>query len=330
MSKLSLTVACPPYDRNHALISGAVAPEGIDMNFLPLEVEEIFWRQLVHSEFDVSECSLSSYTMLRSKGDDRFIAIPIFPSRFFRHSCVFINKNKGITSPQDLKGKLVGVPEYQMTAPVWIRGIFQDEYGVFPRDIQWRCGGEETPGRVDKVPMNLPSDIRLEAIPNDKTLSQMLDSGEIDALFTARTPSCFAKGSPNVDRLFPNYREVEEDYFKRTGIFPMMHTIVIKREVYEKNRWVAMSLFKAFSESKDIALHNFSRTEALYTAMPWIISEAERTRSVMGNDWWPYGVAKNRKALENFLRYHHEQGLSSRLVAIQELFAPEVMDEFKI
>lgn len=330
MSKLSLTVACPPYDRNQALANGTVAPEGIDMNFLQLEVEEVFWRQIMHSEFDVSESSFSQYTMLRAKGDDRFIAIPVFPSRFFRHSCVFINKHKGINGPQDLKGKVVGVPEYQMTAAVWLRGIFEDEYGVFPRDIQWCSGGEENPGRVEKIPMNLPPDVKWTPIPEDKTLSAMLDNGEIDAMFTARTPSCFLKGSPNVDRLFPNFREVEEEYFRRTGIFPIMHTIVIKRSVYEKNHWIAMSLYKAFCESKDITLHNFSRTEALYTAMPWIISEAERTRAVMGSDWWPYGIANNRKTLEAFLRYHHEQGLSSRLMTIEELFAPEIMDEFKI
>lgn len=277
MSKLTISLACPPYDRNQALASGVVVPEGIDVNYLPLGVEEVFWRQLIHNEFDVSESSISQYTMLRDKGDDRFIAIPVFPSRFFRHSCVFINKNKGITGPQDLKGKIIGVPEYQMSAAVWLRGIFEDEYGIFPRDIQWCSGGEENPGRVEKIPMNIPQDVKWAPIPEDKTLSQMLDAGEIDAMFTARTPSCFLGGSPNVDRLFPNFREVEADYFERTGIFPIMHTIVIKRDIYEKNRWMAMSLFKAFCKSKDISLENFFRTEALYTTMPWILSEAERT-----------------------------------------------------
>ncbi|MDD3654552.1 MAG: hypothetical protein PHO01_10265 [Desulfotomaculaceae bacterium] len=330
MSKLSVTIACPPYDRAQALRDGTVAPEGIDLNFLPMVVEEVFWRQLKHAEFDVSESSLSSYVMTRSRGDDRFIAIPVFPSRFFRHSCVFINTHKGISRPEDLKGKIVGVPEYQMTAPVWIRGIFQDEYGVFPRDISWRSGGQEDPGRVDKIKMNLPPDVHHEPIPAEKTLSRMLDDGEIDALFTARAPSCFVNGSPNVARLFPNYREIEEEYFRKTSIFPIMHTIIIKREVYEANPWMAMSLYKAFCQAKEIVIKNSSTSVALYVTLPWLTHEVERTRKVMGDDWWPYGIGPNRKTLETFLRYHYEQGLSSKLMTIDEIFAPETMDEFKI
>lgn len=330
MSKLSLTLACAPYDRVQALLKGAVSPEGIDLNFLPMEVEEIFWRQLRYGEFDVSECSLSSYSMIRAKGDDRFIAIPVFPSRFFRHSCIFINTQKGIERPEDLKGKIVGVPEYQMTAPVWQRGILADEYGVQPRDISWRGGGQEESGRVDKVKMNLPSDVHYESIPSDKTLSEMLNNGEIDALLTARTPSCFQKGSPNVARLFPNFRELEEDYYRCTKIFPIMHTIIIRREIYDAHRWVAMSLYKAFCESKEITMRNFDITSALYTTLPWMVGEVERTRRVMGNDFWPYGIEPNRKTLETFFRYHYEQGLSKRKMTIEELFAPETMDEFKI
>ena len=189
MSKLSLTLACPPYDRVQALFNGMVAAEGIELNMLPMEVEEVFWRQLRYGEFDASECSLSSYTMIRSSGDDRFIAIPVFTSRFFRHSCIFINTNKGIEKPEDLNGKIIGVPEYQMTAPVWQRGIIADEYGVHPSDVSWRCGGLEEPGRIDKVLTFLPSNVHLEQIPEGKTLSKMLDEGEIDALFSARTPS---------------------------------------------------------------------------------------------------------------------------------------------
>ncbi len=330
MSKLSLTLACPPYDRVQVLLNGTIVPEGITLNILPMEVEEVFWRQLKYGEFDVSESSLSSYTMLRAKGDNRFIAIPVFPSRFFRHSCIFINTHKGIEEPEDLKGKIVGVPEYQMTAPLWQRGIMADEYGVYPRDMSWRSGGQEEPGRIDKVAMTLPPDVRLEQIPSDKTLSQMLDDGEIDALFTARTPSCFLKGSPNVARLFPNFREVEEKYFQRTGIFPIMHTVIIRREIYEAHRWVAMSLYKAFRQAKDTVMRNFNITAALYTTLPWLTDELERTRLALGNDFWPYGIEPNRKTLEAFFRYHHEQGLSSKKMTIEELFALETMSEFKI
>jgi len=330
MGKLFLTLACPPYDRVQALKDGSVVPEGIELNFLPMVVEEVFWRQLRYGEFDVSECSLSSYAMIRARGDNRFIAIPVFTSRFFRHSCIFINTHKGIKSPEDLRGKIAGVPEYQMTAPVWQRGILADEYGVYPRDISWRSGGQEEPGRVDKVPMALPPDIHHEPIPDDKTLSQMLDNGEIDALFCAYTPSCFQNGSPNVARLFPNFREMEEDYFQRTGIFPIMHTIIIRREVYEAHRWVAMSLYKAFCQAKEIVMRNFDITSALYTTLPWMTDEVERSRRILGNDFWPYGIEANRKTLETFLRYHYEQGLSSRKISLEELFAPETMDGFKI
>jgi 4,5-dihydroxyphthalate decarboxylase len=269
--------------------------------------------------------------MLRSRGDERFIAIPVFTSRFFRHSCVFINTKKGIHIPQDLKGKTVGLPEYQITAVVWLRGIFQDEYGVFPKDIRWRSGGEETPGRVEKIELRLPPDIYLEPIPPDKYLSQMLDDGELDAMFTARAPSSFIKGSPNVDRLFKNYREVEGEYYRKTGIFPIMHVIVIKRDIYEKNPWIAMNLYKAFCRAKEFVVKSYSQTAALHVSIPWIIEEIARTKELMGEDWWPYGLMKNRKTLETFLRYHYEQGLSARLMTIEELFAPETLDdEYKV
>lgn len=328
---LSLTLACSPYDRILPLAYGRVVPEGIRLNYLSMEVEEIFWRQLRNHEFDISESSLSSYVMLRSRGDERFIAIPVFTSRFFRHSCAFINTQKGIRAPQDLKGKIVGLPEYQLTAVVWLRGIFQDEYGVFPRDISWRSGGEETPGRKEKIELHLPPEVDLKPIPSDNFLSQMLDDGELDAIFAPRAPSCFTKGSPNVARLFENPREVEEQYYRKTGIFPIMHAVIIKRDVYEKNPWIAVNLYKAFCQAKEIVLRSYFRTEALYVTLPWIHDEVDRTKKIMEEDWWPYGMLRNRKVLETFLRYHHEQGLSERLMTINELFAPETLDEeFKI
>ena len=328
---LPLTFACPAYDRILPLAYGEIVPQGIHLNYLDLEVEEIFWRQLRNQEFDISESSFSSYVMLRSRGDERFVAIPVFTSRFFRHACVFINTHKGIKEPGDLKGKIVGLPEYQITAVVWLRGIFQDEYGVSPRDVHWRSGGEEMPGREEKIKLHLPPDIDLQPIPPDKYLSKMLDDGELDGMFTARAPSSFTKGSPNVARLFENPREVEENYFRKTGIFPIMHTVIMKREIYEKNPWIAVNLYKAFCEAKKMVLENYARTEALRLALPWIHDEIERTKQIMTEDWWPYGVEKNRHVLETFLRYHHEQGLSERLMTIEDLFAPETLDaEFKI
>ncbi len=328
---MNLSFACPPYDRIMPLLYGGILPEGIHLNYLPLPVEEIFWRQLRHQEFDISESSLSSYVMLRSRGDERFIAIPVFTSRVFRHSCVFINKHKGIQAPQDLKGKTVGVPEYQITACVWLRGIFQDEYHLSPKDIRWRSGGEETPGRVEKIPIHLPPDVHLEPIPQDTSLAKMLDEGELDALFAARAPSCFLRGSPHVGRLFEDYPEVERQYYLKTGIFPIMHTLILKHEVYRENPWVARSLLKAFSKAKEMVTERFNETAALQVTLPWVVAEAERTKRILGEDWWPYGLAKNRKTLDTFLRYHHEQGLSHRRMSIEDLFAPETLDdEFKI
>ena len=328
---LTLSLACSPYDRILPLAYGRVSTEGIRLTYLPMDVEEIFWRQLRNREFDISESSLSSYVMLRSRGDERFIAIPVFTSRLFRHACVFINTQKGIRKPQDLKGKIIGLPEYQITAVVWLRGIFQDEYGVFPEDVHWRSGGEEEPGRKEKINLQLPPEIDLQLIGPDKYLSKMLDDGELDGMFTARAPSCFLKGSPNVARLFENYREVEEQYYQKTGIFPIMHTVIIRRDIYEANPWIAMNLYKAFCEAKDAAMNALKQTHVLGVALPWISDEIERTQKTLGDDWWPYGVGKNRHVLETFLRYHHEQGLSEKLMTIEDLFAPETLDEeFKI
>jgi len=330
MSKLRLTFACGPYDRMQPLMNATVVPEGVDLNFLPLDIEEISWRQLKHQEFDCSEASFSSYIMFRSRGDDRFIAIPVFTSRSFRHSCVYINVHKGIKEPPDLKGKTVGVPVYPMTAAVWARGILQHMYGVHPRDIHWRGGGQETPGRVEKLKLELPADVDYQSVPLDKTLSRMLDEGEIDALFAARAPSCFMAGSPNVKRLFDDCSEVEEEYYQKTGIFPIMHVVVIKRTIYEANPWVPMSLYKACLASKNIALKNLDHTYALQVSLPWLMHHVSYTKKVMGEDWWPYGIEQNRQTIDALCQYSFEQGLSARRMSTEELFAPETFDEFKI
>lgn len=330
MGKIPFTFACAPYDRMRALMTGQVAPEGMDLNFIALEVEEIFWRQLRYQEFDGSEMSLSSYIMARSRGDDRFIAIPVFTSRMFRHSSIYINTHKGIREPADLKGKVVGVPEYQMTAPVWIRGIFQHEYGVHPRDLHWRSGGEETPGREEKLKLQLPSDIDYQPIPPDRTLSEMLENGDIDALFTARAPSCFMKRSPHVKRLFENYEEVEKEYYRKTGIFPIMHTVTLKRSLYERYPWMAMALYKACLASKDINLRELQQTFALHASLPWLVSQVQQVREIMGDDWWSYDIDRNRATVEALCEYSFEQGLSARRMTLEELFAPETFAAFKI
>ncbi len=330
MSDLRLTLACWDYDRTRALADGSVRAEGIDLTFLPLSVEETFFRMLRNREFHVAEMSLSSYTLSLQRENPPFIAIPVFPSRFFRHSCVFVSAKSGITRPEQLVGKRVGVPEYQMTAPVWIRGILADECKVPVSSVEYFTGGEEEPGREEKLKLDLPSEIRISAIPNNKTLSQMLADGEIDALHSARAPSTLYSRPSDVKRLFPNYVETELDYYRRTKIFPIMHTVVIRRDVYRENPWVAQSLYKAFVEAKRRTIEGLIQTAANMAMLPWLVAHVEQARSELGEDWWPYGLQENRSVLETFLRYHHEQGLSKKRLKPEDLFAPETLESFKV
>ncbi|HVB89216.1 MAG TPA: ABC transporter substrate-binding protein [Beijerinckiaceae bacterium] len=328
MTRLALTLGCWNYDRTRALQDGSVQPAGIDLNFLDMPVEETFFRMVRHKEFDVAELSLSSYTVSLFRDPAPFIAIPVFPSRYFRHSSIYVNARSGIKEPKDLIGKNVGVPEYQMTAPVWIRGILAQHYGVPVDSVTYWTGGEEEPGRSEKQTIDLPPSIKVRSIPADKTLSGMLREGEIDALHTARKPSSY--DGVNVRRLFENFREVELDYFRRTRIFPIMHTVAMRRDVYEKNRWAAQSLLKAFVEAQRRTYEDLLETAALKAMIPWLHSEVETARAEMGDDYWPYGFEKNRDGLATFLRYHYESGLSKRRLEPEELFAPETLESFKI
>jgi 4,5-dihydroxyphthalate decarboxylase len=263
VSKLRLTLACWDYDRTRALADGRVAPEGIDLNLLPLDVEETFFRMLRGREFDAAEMSLSSYCVSLLRDDPAFVAIPVFPSRFFRHGCIFVSTRSGIRQPADLIGRRIGVPEYQMTAPVWIRGLLADDYGVDPASVQYFTGGEEEPGRDEKLKLSLPPRFSVTPIGPDQTLARMLADGEIDALHTARTPSTFYSRPDDVKRLFPDFVGVEKAYYRRTGIFPIMHVIAIRRDVYEANRWIARSLFKAFIAAQRITYDNLAVTSAM-------------------------------------------------------------------
>lgn len=330
MKKLSLSLACWGYDRTEALRTGEVQADGIELIVQNLEVEEIFFRMLRNSEFDVAELSMSSYCVALGRNSSDFIAIPIFPSRFFRHSCIYVSTNSGIKAPADLAGKRIGVPEYQMTAPVWIRGLLQDEYGIDPSSATYFTGGEEQPGREEKLKLNLPAKFRLEAIGPGKTLARMLADGEIDALYTARAPSTFRHEPSRVQRLFSDFVTVEKAYFKKTGIFPIMHVVAIRRDIYEKHRWVAQALFKAFVEAQRLTYERLLVSASLRTMLPWQIAAVEDTIAAMGCDWWPYGIAQNRHVIQTFARYHNEQGLSTRRLTIEEMFAPETFSEFLI
>ena len=329
MSKLRLSLGCWNYDRTRSLMDGTIQPDGIDLNYLNMPVEETFFRMLRNREFDVAEMSLSSYTVSLFR-DSPFIAIPIFPSRFFRHSCIYVNADSGIKSPKDLIGKKIGNPEYQMTAPVWIRGVLSDEYGVPVDSVTYYTGGEEEPNRDEKLKLDLPSSIKVQSIDPTQTLASMLVTGEIDALYTARMPSTFHTGGGKVKRLFENFVPVEQEYYTRTGIFPIMHTLVIRREIYEQNRWVAQSLYKAFAEAQQETYKDLYETAALKTMLPFLTAHVEETQRVMGKDFWPYGFKENEKTLNTFLRYHFEQGLSKKLLTPKDLFAPETLESFKI
>ena len=330
MSTLKVTLACWNYDRTRALMDGRVRAEGIDLNYVNIPVEETFFRMLRHAEFDAAEMSLSSYVLSLFRPERRFVAIPVFPSRFFRHSCIYVHAASGIREPKDLIGKRVGVPEYQMTAAVWIRGILSDDHGVPVESVVYCTGGEETPGRSEKLPLDLPPSIRVERIGAEQTLSSMLASGEIDALYTARRPSSFRAGTGAVTRLFDDFATVEREYFRRSGVFPIMHTLVLRRDVYERDRWIAQSLYKAFCAAQREAYADLSETAALKTMLPWLVAHLEETRREMGEDFWPYGIDRNRHTLDTFLRYSHAQGLAGRVLAPIELFAPETLESFTI
>lgn len=316
---LPLTIACGPYDRTHALLDGSVRVEGCRPTFLALSPEEIFFRAFSGVEFDVAELSFSTYLIQTARDECAYVGIPAFVSRAFRHSAFYVRTDR-IREPTDLRGARVGVPEYQVTAAVWGRGILEDEYGVSPRDIRWVCGGVEEPGRAEKIRIELDPDIRLEQAVV-KPMASMLADGELDAILAPRAPSCFVRGAPHVGRLFNDYRTAESEYYRKTGIFPIMHLIGVRKSLVAENPWLPSSLMKAFEQARKACLPALEDVTALHVTLPWLIAEAEWTKSVMGPDPWPYGVDANRRTLDALLRYHFDQGLSRRL-AIDDIFAP--------
>lgn len=321
------TMACRAYDRMEPLRDGTVRPGGAELNFLDLPVEETFFRMLRFGEFDIAELSLSSYVLTLDRGSP-FVAIPVFPSRAFRHSAIYVRADSPLTDPSELAGGTVGVPEYQITAAVWIRGILAEHHGVGVAEVRYRTGGLDAPGRVEKLALSLPPDIEVTPIGPGETLSRLLLDGELDAVYSARNPGPFnTPDGGGIRRLFPDPEAVERAYLARTGIFPIMHTLVIRREVYQRNRWLARELVKACERAKRVGLAGLNETASLRYALPWLWAEVERTRRAMGEDWWPYGLEPNRPALETFLRYSHEQGLAARRYDPEELFAPETLEE---
>jgi 4,5-dihydroxyphthalate decarboxylase len=330
MSKLNISMSVGNYDRTQAFFDGRVQIEGCNVHAVSLEPEEAFHRAFRYGEFDITEISMSSHMMTTARGDNQYVAVPAFLSRVFRQSGIYVRTDRGIDSPKDLKGRVIGLPEYQITANVWIRGILEDEYGVKPSDIHWRRGGIEEPGRGERAPISLPDSIDLQQIPDDRTLSGMLESGEIDGYIGARAPSCFLRGAPNVGRLFRDYVESEQDYFKRTKIFPIMHMVGIRKSLVEQCPWLPVSVYKAFITAKQLAVKELDEICHLAVSLPWMVHHHNEAKRLMGEDYWPYGLDANHHVIDTFSRYHHEQGLSTRRVAPKELFAASALDLSKI
>ena len=332
MPKLPLSFACDNYLYTRALRDEAVRPQGIDLNYLTVFPAENFQRMLQHKEFDAAEMGLKFYICTLELDDPPFVAIPVFPCRVFRHSSIYVSAASPVKEPGDLAGRNVGeLFAYGHDAAIWARGIMADEYGVPIDSVTYHVGRLDHRMGRDFAPFGPPPHIRVEKLKDGQTLDAMLESGAIDALYSAIAPPSFARRSGKVRRLFENYETVERAYFRKTGIFPIMHTVVIRRDIYRKHPWVAQSLYQALKEAKERAV-NASRGEEpnmnRLDMVPWLTAHHEDNRALMGDDPWPYGIAPNRKTLEAFLRYHHEQGLSRRLFAPEELFAPETLTEY--
>ena len=329
MAKLSLSVAIGDYDRTRALIDGSVAIDGVDPVYMPLVPEEIFFRAFRAAEFDICELSLSSYAIKTAQGDCPYIALPAFVSRAFRHNAVYVRTDR-IKKPADLKGKKVGVPEYQLTANVWARAFLDDDYGVTPADIHWIRGGIAQPGRPEKLTVKLPAGVRLDNAPEDATISALLEAGEIDGFIAPRPPSLIEKRHPHIGWLFPDPVAAAKDYFKRTGLFPIMHVLGIRRALAEQHPWLPGAVLKAFEQAKQLAVAELADTTVAKVTLPFVEEMLRDARAFMGEDFWSYGVAPNRKVLDYFPGQHHGQGLSSRRLAVDELFHPATYETFKV
>jgi 4,5-dihydroxyphthalate decarboxylase len=328
MANLRLSVAVGAYDRTRALTDGSVPIDGVNPACMVLSPEEIFFRAFRNAEFDICELSLSSFTVKTAQGDCPYVGVPAFVSRAFRHTSIYVRTDR-IKKPADLKGKKVGVPEYQLTANVWARAILQDDHGVKPSDIHWIRGGIEDADRPEKISIKLPADVKLDDAPKGKSISALLAEGAIDGFIAPRPPS-LPKNTPNVGWLFSDPVAAATDYFKRTGIFPIMHLVGVRRTLADKHPWLPGAVFKAFAQAKAVALAQLSDTSATKVTLPFVEERLTEARALMGEDFWPYGVAANRKTLETFLKHHHSQGLSSRLVKVEELFHPGTLETFKL
>jgi 4,5-dihydroxyphthalate decarboxylase len=330
MSKLKLSIAVGNYDRMRPLIDGDVQIDGVDPVFMLQDPEEIFFRAFRHADYDICELSLSSYSVKTANGTSSYIAVPVFPSRAFRHSSIYVRGDHGIDKPEDLKGKRIGVPEYQLTANVWVRLLLEEEYGVKASDIRWVRGGYEDPTRVEKIALKLPEGVVLENAPEGQTISDLLAAGEIDGVIGPRAPSCFDRGNPQVKYLFDDPQKAAAEWYERTKLFPVMHTLGIRKTLAEQHPWLPGAVVKAFEHSKSIALARLSDTSATKVTLPFIEDQLRAARRLMGRDFWSYGFAENEHVIDRFLAQHFAEGLSNRRLQPAELFHPASLESFKI
>lgn len=329
MNKLRLSVAMGDYDRTRALLDGRVQIDGVDPVYMTLYPEEMFFRAMRSQDFDICELSFSSYMVKTAQNTCPYVAIPVFLSRAFRHTSIYVRKDR-VHKPEDLKGRRIGLPEYQLSAHVWARAILQDDHGVHPEDVTWLRGGIETPGRPEKIALKLPAGVRLENAPEGTTISELLDRGEIDGFMAPRPPSAQALSNPAVGWLFDDPTAAAKDYFKRTGIFPIMHVVGVRKTLCEAHPWLPMAVFKAFNQAKGAALEALSDTSATKVTLPFVEEQLKAARETMGQDFWSYGVAANRATLDAFLRHHHAQGLSQKRMQIEEIFHPATYETYAI
>ena len=318
----NLSVGCGAYDRTWPLIAKTVAIEGMSLSWNILPPEEVFLRGMLGREFDVAEMSFSSYVLQVSRGEAAYTAIPVFVSKKFRHGAIYVRSDAGIGAPEDLRGRRIGLPEYQLTANVWVRGLLSDEYGVRAEDVHWVIGGIDAPGREEKIPVQLPDRIKTTKIGPGETLWEMMTRGEIDAIVAPRAPKAFLAGDGRIRRLFEDVKAVEQAYFRRTGVFPPMHIIGVRNDVLERDRSLADRLFDGFERAKQHAVRELRQVAYDYAMLPWLGEHLRETEAVMGADYWQYGFDNNRSVIEQMARYSHEQGITPRRLDPAELFLP--------
>lgn len=324
MSKLTLSLACSAYEHVRDVASGAVPIEGIQLVTTHGPIEELLYRTHNFREWHISELGMGSYTSQLARGEQPYLALPVYTSRVFRHSAIYVRKGAGIEKPSDLNDKRIGLPEWGMAAIVYARGMLEESYGFDPYSATWVQAGLHQPGRVDRMPPR--ADVRVNYTQvKDRSLCQMLESGELDAVFSARTPDIFYRPDSPIERLFKNLYEEELAYWKRTGIFPIMHLIGVRRDVYEQHPWVVKQLCNAFEESKRRSLARARDTAGSYYPVPLMLHAVQQAEAVAGEDFWPYGLERNRASLEAFVRYAYEHGVTERRLEVEELFPKEAL-----